>query len=103
MRFRSRALLGAVAVAAAAPATASAAQQQAYAVGLNYATPAIVVNQGDTLQFNNIDVATHTLSSSTPGLFDSGVVSAGNSTPVAGVDKLAPRTYQFFCAVHPWV
>jgi polyvinyl alcohol dehydrogenase (cytochrome) len=103
MALRSRTLLAAVGLSLAAAASASAAQQQGYAVGLNYATPAIVVNQGDTLKFNNIDVTSHTLSSSTPGLFDSGVVSAGSSTVVAGVDKLSPGTYQFFCSFHPWM
>jgi polyvinyl alcohol dehydrogenase (cytochrome) len=103
MGLRARALLGTAALVLATPAAATAAQQQAYAVGLNYATPAIVVNQGDTLKFNNIDVTAHTLSSNTPGLFDSGVVSGGNSTVVTGVDKLAPGTYQFFCSFHPWM
>ena len=40
----------------AAPA-AQAAEQRAYAVGMNYATPAVTMGQGDKLQ-NAVDEAT---------------------------------------------
>jgi len=85
-------------------APASAAEQQAYAVGLMYATPAIVVSQGDTLRFNNEDpVAAHNILSDTAGQFTSPLVAQGQSTLVSGVDKLAPGTYQFHCQLHSWM
>src|SRR5205807_6963598 len=64
--------------------------------------PALVINQGDSLRFNNIDVAAHTFTSST-GAFNTGTVAAGQSVVVSGVDKLSPGTYQFVCAIHPWM
>lgn len=85
-------------------APAGAAEQQAYAAGLTYATPAVVMAPGGTLRFNNADpLAQHNLVSDTPGLFASPLVSQGQSALVAGADKLAPGTYQFHCALHAWM
>ena len=83
---------------------AAAAEQEAYAVGLNYATPAVVARQGDTLRFNNIDpLGGHSLTSDVAGQFDSGVIADNQSAVVSGVDKLAPGTYLFHCSIHPWM
>jgi polyvinyl alcohol dehydrogenase (cytochrome) len=82
---------------------ARAAEQQAYAVGLNYATPAVVVGQGDTLRFNNLDpVANHNIVSD-DGKFTSALIGQGKSELVTGVDKLAPGTYAFHCQLHAWM
>src|SRR4051794_7796306 len=100
----SAALSAAAFVIAASAAPAQAAEQQAYAVGLMYATPAIVVSQGDTLRFNNEDpVAKHDIVSDTAGQFTSPLVAQGESTLVGGVDKLAPGTYAFHCELHSWM
>jgi polyvinyl alcohol dehydrogenase (cytochrome) len=103
---RRRAIIAAAtgALVLAGPGTARAAEQQAYAAGLNYATPVVVASQGDTLRFNNLDpLGGHDLKSVTPGLFSSPVIGGGETAPVAGVDKLAPGTYRFVCSVHPWM
>ncbi|HEX5270439.1 MAG TPA: PQQ-binding-like beta-propeller repeat protein [Gemmataceae bacterium] len=91
-----------LALVGAAPAWAT--EQQAYTVALDYATPVITAAPGDTLRLNNIDpIASHNIVSDTPGLFASPLVADGNSAVVAGVDKLAPGTYQFHCVLHSWM
>jgi polyvinyl alcohol dehydrogenase (cytochrome) len=92
------------ALALLAPVSAHAAEQQAYAAALNYATPAVVVFQGDTLKFTNLDtLAPHDLVSETPGLFKTKILSANQSEVVKGVEKLAPGTYNFHCSLHSWM
>ena len=94
--------VAALSVIGAAPARA--AEQKAYAVGLTYATPALVLNKGDSLRFTNIDpLAGHDLDSDKPGLFGSPVVSTGKSSPVTGVQSLPPGTYAFHCSLHSWM
>jgi polyvinyl alcohol dehydrogenase (cytochrome) len=103
MRWLAASLL-AVAIALTAPGTAYAAEQQAYAVGLNYGTPAVAAAAGDTLRFTNLDtVAQHDLDSDTPGLFDSGLIAGGKSEVVPGVEKLPPGQYAFHCSLHSWM
>src|SRR3954453_19980040 len=92
------------AIALVAPGAAQAAEQQAYAAALNYATPAVVVPQGDSLRFTNLDsLAPHDLASETPGLFKTKVLSANESELAAGVEKLQPGTYPFHCSPHSWM
>ena len=94
-------LVGALLLGAA---SARAAEQQAYATALNYATPAVLAGQGDTLRFNNLDpLAQHDIVSDTPGLFASPLIGNGQSALVSGVDKLAPASYQFHCTLHAWM
>src|SRR3954466_15236035 len=89
---------------ALAASPAMAAEQEAYTVGLDYATPVIAAAPGDTLRLNNVDpIASHNIVSDTPGLFASPLVSDGNSALVAGVESLAPGTYQFHCTLHSWM
>lgn len=94
----------ATALLATAPAPAIGAEQQAYAAGLAYLTPAVAAAHGDTLRFTNLDsVAQHDVDSDQAGLFDSPLISAGESTLVAGVEKLEPGTYGFHCSIHSWM
>jgi polyvinyl alcohol dehydrogenase (cytochrome) len=96
-------LLGLV-VLLLAPVSSRAAEQQAYAAGLSYATPAVAATSGDTLRFTNLDsVAQHDLDSDTPGLFDSALIPAGKSELVPGVEKLPPGQYAFHCSLHSWM
>jgi polyvinyl alcohol dehydrogenase (cytochrome) len=98
------ALVVALMAMAALPGVASAAEQQAYAAGLTYATPAVVASAGDTLRFTNLDpVAQHDLDSDTPGLFDSGLIAAGASELVPGFEKLPAGQYAFHCSLHSWM
>src|SRR3954454_25252155 len=107
MSGKQRAAVAAVAmglVAAGAAPSAQAAEQQAYAAGLTFVTPAVVASQGDTLRFDNLDpLARHNLVSDTPGLFSSALIGQGEAAPVTGVDKLAPGTYAFHCELHAWM
>lgn len=93
-----------LATAAVAAAPARAAEQQAYAAALTYATPAVAAGKGDTLRFTNLDaVAAHDVDSDQAGLFDSPLISAGESTLVSGVERLEPGTYAFHCSIHSWM
>jgi polyvinyl alcohol dehydrogenase (cytochrome) len=97
-------LLLALAALLVVPASAQAAEQQAYAAGLNYATPAVAATSGDTLRFTNLDsVAQHDLDSDTPGLFDSALIPAGGSELVTGVERLPAGQYAFHCSLHSWM
>jgi plastocyanin len=101
---RLAAVLAALAVVLIAPAGARAAEQQAYAAGLTYATPAVVASGGDTLRFTNLDpVAQHDLDSDTPGVFDSALIPAGKSELVPGVERLPAGQYPFHCSLHSWM
>src|ERR687893_426070 len=83
---------------------ARAAEQQAYAAGLTYATPAVAAGKGDTLRFTNLDAAAaHDIDSDQAGLFESPLISAGESTLVNGVERLEPGTYAFHCSIHAWM
>lgn len=105
MVFHLRAIAAAAAVAAlGAAAPARAAEQQAYAAALSYTTPAVVAAKGDTLRFHNLDAAAqHDIDSDTPGLFDSPLIPAGESTLVRGVPQLNPGNYPFHCSIHAWM
>ena len=89
---------------AVAAVPAGAAEQQAYAAGMTYATPAVVAGKGDTLRFTNLDAAgAHDIDSDQPGLFESPLIAAGESTLVEGVERLEPGTYAFHCSIHSWM
>lgn len=71
-----------------------------------YATRVVVITQGSTLGFANLDQAPHTLTSVDLGpdgepLFT--ISDPPGTTPVnvPGVEKLAPGTYDFYCQFHP--
>ena len=82
---------------------AQAAEQRAYAAGMNYATPAVTVGQGDTLIFSNLDtLAQHDLVGH-GGEFQTPLIGAGEEAKVEGVEKLQPGTYQFHCTLHSWM
>jgi len=69
-------------------------------------TPAdITINAGDTVTWNNIDTAAHTVTGGSPadgpsGVFDSSLVMAGADYAFTFNDK---GSYKYFCMVHPWM
>src|SRR5215207_7364892 len=90
-------------IAGLAAAPAQAAEQRAYAAGMNYATPAVTVGQGDTLMFSNLDsLAQHDLVGH-DGQFGSPLIGAGQEAKVEGVENLEAGTYQFHCTLHSWM
>ena len=99
-----RALVGimcALIAGSVAAAPAQAAEQRAYAAGMNYATPAVTVGQGDTLLFSNLDtLAQHDLVGH-GGEFGSPLIGAGQEAKVDGVENLDVGTYQFHCTLTP--
>lgn len=65
----------------------------------------ISISTGDAVVWTNDDTAAHTVTSGTAtdgpdGVFDSGLLPAGNTFSVT-FDKSG--TYQYFCQVHPWM
>jgi len=117
--------------AAAAPADAgggpgltvvSGPQAQSY----GYLTPQIVVNQGGSIQYSNLDVVRHDVvqdviadhvaykgpRNKQPAwcsqfrkrqcpLFYSKLQGLGQTEQVLGVENLKPCTYSFYCTLHP--
>jgi polyvinyl alcohol dehydrogenase (cytochrome) len=70
---------------------------------MTYATPVVALAKGDTLKFTNLDqLAQHDLASD-DGRFQSDLVSAGQSSPVRGVENLPAGAYPFHCTLHTWM
>ncbi len=69
-------------------------------------TPAdIIINAGDTVEWNNIDTAAHTVTSGSPadgpsGVFDSSLLMADATFAFTFEDA---GEYDYFCMVHPWM
>ncbi len=69
-------------------------------------TPAdITINAGDTIEWNNIDTAAHTVTSGSPangpsGVFDSSLLMADATFAFTFEDA---GEYDYFCMVHPWM
>ena len=77
----------------------------------NYYTPVVVIERGQPISFGNYDIEPHNVVATKKTgsgrrrrpLFASKVIDFRQSTPVLGVTKLAPGTYQFLCTLHPWM
>ena len=63
-----------------------------------FATARVVISQGSTVTFTNLDVALHNVTSSR---FSSASIGLAKSTPVNGTASLPPGTYAFRCTFHP--
>ncbi len=65
----------------------------------------ITISIGDTVQWNNVDKAAHTISGGNPadgpsGVFDSSLLMAGLEYSFTFNDA---GNYDYFCMVHPWM
>jgi plastocyanin len=65
----------------------------------------ITIRIGDTVQWNNVDTAPHTVTNVNPAddssaLFDSSMLESGNSYSFTFNDA---GNYDYFCMVHPWM
>jgi len=65
----------------------------------------VSINVGDTVIWNNVDTAAHTVTSGSPtdgpdGVFDSSLVMASATFEVTFDDS---GSYDYFCMVHPWM
>jgi len=65
----------------------------------------ITISTGDTVQWNNVDTAAHTVSGGSPadgpsGVFDSSLLMPGSSYSHTFNDA---GNYDYFCMVHPWM
>src|SRR5688500_18450032 len=90
-------------VLSAGAGTAGAAKWTAYATALNYATPALAIGQGDSVDFTNLNpLAQHDLASD-DGKFTSKLAGMNETVAVEGVEKLAPGAYPFHCTLHTWM
>ena len=70
-----------------------------------YLPASLSVSVGDTVEWNNIDTAAHTVTAGSPaegpsGAFDSSLLMAGASYSFT-FD--AAGSYDYFCMVHPWM
>ena len=70
----------------------------------DYDPDEITVGPGTVITWVNEDVAVHTATdkATTGSIFDTGLVSAGDSYSILS-DDLEPGTYEYFCIVHPWM
>ncbi|HVL89624.1 MAG TPA: hypothetical protein VM841_05240 [Actinomycetota bacterium] len=91
-----------------------------------YTVPLIVITQGDTITYRNIDIAAHDVRATVFGpdrawcmqfpfnfpsgkcpLFTSRLIGLSGTSPVYGIpDLVVPpsetaKTYEFFCSIHP--
>ena len=65
----------------------------------------VKANAGDSVLWDNIDTAAHTVTGGTPsdgadGTFDSGLLAPGGTFEFAFEEA---GTYDYFCIVHPWM
>ena len=70
-----------------------------------YLPPSVSINTGDTISWDNVDTAAHTVTSGTPadgpdGIFDSSLLMGGASFEVTFDES---GSYDYFCMVHPWM
>jgi plastocyanin len=60
----------------------------------------VVIGKNNTVYWTNDDVAEHTATSDTAGIFDSGVMSPGSTFQYTFT---TPGTYTYHCSLHPWM
>jgi plastocyanin len=70
-----------------------------------YLPASVTINVGDTVEWENVDTAAHTVTGGSPadgpsGVFDSSLIMGGASFEHT-FD--AAGSYDYFCMVHPWM
>ena len=110
MRRSVRAVVAALGVVAVAVVPAAGAANQAVIAHsiAGYANPVVVMEQGDALDFTNLDpLLNHNVYEDgvpvTSARFSSATVGGGVTTPVNGVEALEQGTYGFYCTLHTWM
>jgi plastocyanin len=68
----------------------------------DYDPDPITVKQGDGVQWTNQDNVPHTVTSSEQGVFDSGLINAGDIWLLNSAE-IAPAEYEYFCTLHPFM
>jgi plastocyanin len=68
----------------------------------DYDPDPVTIKQGDGVQWTNEDNSPHTVTSSEQGLFDSGLINAGD-TWLLNSAEIAPAEYEYFCTLHPFM
>lgn len=68
----------------------------------DYDPDPITITQGDGVQWTNEDNAPHTVTSSEQGVFDSGLINAGDTWQLNSAE-IAPAEYEYFCTLHPFM
>jgi polyvinyl alcohol dehydrogenase (cytochrome) len=76
------------------------------AANYGYVTAVMLSSAGGAVSYLNGDIARHNVVSTAKGpdgqpLFRSELAGTGQTVPVVGADKVAPGTYEFYCAPHP--
>jgi len=77
----------------------------------DYYTPVVATPSGGRVTFSNYDIEPHNVVSTKKvgngrrarPLFASRLLDFNESAPVAGVRRLRPGTYEFYCTLHPWM
>jgi glucose/arabinose dehydrogenase/plastocyanin len=93
----------------AMPSAAAASQTVTAHSTAGYLSPALVIEEGDSLDFTNADplgIPHNVYEDGVPeaqARFRSATVPGGVTTPVEGVEALAAGTYTFLCTLHPWM
>lgn len=124
MRTRlARIMVGVSLLALAGSAQPASAAEVVFVAGpggpfVNYTVPLIVVSQGDTLTYANVDVFLHDVVAREKGpnakwcaeagfgkgecpVFWTPLIGLGASTTMRGLDNVEPGTqYEFFCSIH---
>ncbi len=62
----------------------------------------ITIKQGDGVQWTNQDNTPHTVTSRQEGVFDSGLINAGD-TWLLNSAQMAPAQYEYYCTLHPFM
>ena len=112
MARRGAAVVGAIILgsilASGAAGAAPLAEPVALSAANNFVTQEIVIQQGESLSFTNLDLGIHSLTAKAVNaatgqpLFDSGLVATRGTSRVVGVEDLGPNLdgYKFVCIWH---
>lgn len=80
--------------------TASAPQTAIMSINnFNYVPGTLTVAPGARLTITNQDVVSHSVTSKTTGLFDSGLISKDGTTTLTA--PTAKGEYEYYCTIHP--